>query len=177
MHDLPVPVVVVGNLSVGGAGKTPLVAALVRELAARGWRPGVVSRGYGGAAGRGDAAPVVVTADADPAVVGDEPLLLARRGVAVAVARDRVAAGHGAARGASAVRRRSSPTTACSTIASAAPSRSSSSTRRGDSATAGCCRPGRCASRRRASLQATAVVHHGAVAGADPWQARQQGTR
>ena len=92
VHDLPVPVVVVGNLCVGGAGKTPLVAALVRELAARGWRPGVVSRGYGGTAGRGDAAPVVVAADADPAVVGDEPLLLARRGVAVAVARDRVAA-------------------------------------------------------------------------------------
>jgi hypothetical protein len=46
---LPVPVVVVGNLVVGGSGKTPLVRALAEALAARGWRPGIVSRGYGGA--------------------------------------------------------------------------------------------------------------------------------
>jgi len=92
-HGLPVPVIVVGNITVGGSGKTPLVAALARELAARGWRPGIVSRGYGRrpATGSGDA-PLLVAADSDPALAGDEPVLLARGGVPVAVARDRVAA-------------------------------------------------------------------------------------
>ena len=54
---LPVPVIVVGNITVGGSGKTPLVAALADELAARGWRPGIVSRGYGrtGGGDRADA--------------------------------------------------------------------------------------------------------------------------
>lgn len=87
---LPVSVVVVGNVTVGGSGKTPLVAALVRELALRGWHPGVVSRGHG----RADAgAPPRVVAPDDPAAaVGDEPLLLARTGIPVAVGRDRVAA-------------------------------------------------------------------------------------
>ena len=88
---LPVPVIVVGNIAIGGTGKTPLVAALARELAARGWRPGVVSRGYGRDPGAGDA-PVLVSPDADASTVGDEPLLLARRGIPVAVGRDRVAA-------------------------------------------------------------------------------------
>ena len=50
---LPVPVLVVGNLGIGGAGKTPLTIALAQALRARGWRPGVVSRGYG----RSDASP------------------------------------------------------------------------------------------------------------------------
>src|ERR1700687_292832 len=45
-HRLPVPVVVVGNLTVGGSGKTPLTIALARALAERGWRPGIVSGGY-----------------------------------------------------------------------------------------------------------------------------------
>lgn len=86
---LPVPVVVVGNLIVGGAGKTPTVVALVHWLRARGWTPGVISRGYG----RHGGAPREVDAAATAHDVGDEPLLIARRGGApVVVARDRVAA-------------------------------------------------------------------------------------
>lgn len=86
---LPVPVVVVGNLSVGGTGKTPLVQALVRQLVDAGRRPGIVSRGYGRAA---DVVSEVLPG-ADPARSGDEPLLLARTtGLPVFVGRDRVAA-------------------------------------------------------------------------------------
>jgi tetraacyldisaccharide 4'-kinase len=86
---LDVPVVVIGNLYVGGTGKTPLTIELVRALALRGWRPGVVSRGYGADGGT----PRMVH-PADPASeVGDEPLLIARAtGVPVAVARSRAAA-------------------------------------------------------------------------------------
>ena len=86
---LPVPVVVVGNITVGGTGKTPLVIHLARALRALGRHPGIVSRGY-----RGDAAHVAeVTPGSDPGVVGDEPLLLARRSdCPVFVGRDRVAA-------------------------------------------------------------------------------------
>jgi tetraacyldisaccharide 4'-kinase len=89
IHRLPVPVIVVGNISVGGTGKTPVVAWLVGEALAMGFRPGIVSRGYGSSAGRG---PRLVT-PADTAVaVGDEPLLLARTtGVPVCVGTDRVA--------------------------------------------------------------------------------------
>lgn len=72
----PVPVIVVGNVSVGGTGKTPLTLALVEHLRQQGWRPGIVSRGYGGQAKR---YPQSVRADSDAAAVGDEPLLLARR--------------------------------------------------------------------------------------------------
>lgn len=86
---LPVPVVVVGNLTAGGSGKTPLVIALVDALRARGFHPGVVSRGYGGRA-RG---PLLVDDVCSPAEVGDEPCLIRRRtGVAVVVGRDRVRA-------------------------------------------------------------------------------------
>ncbi|MDR2452303.1 MAG: tetraacyldisaccharide 4'-kinase [Candidatus Accumulibacter sp.] len=86
---LPVPVVVVGNLTVGGAGKTPLTLWLAERLRESGRHPGILSRGYGGA-GRIEA----VTVDSDVAAVGDEPLLLARRsGVPVFVGRDRAAAG------------------------------------------------------------------------------------
>ena len=85
---VPVPVVVVGNLTVGGSGKTPCVIALAEALAARGWRPGIVSRGYGGR-GRVEA----VTLHSVASEVGDEPLLIARRtGCPVWVGRDRVAA-------------------------------------------------------------------------------------
>jgi tetraacyldisaccharide 4'-kinase len=89
-HRLPAPVVVVGNLSVGGTGKTPLVIWLARHLAAHGWRPGVVSRGYGGHAAR----PTLVGPDTDPHLAGDEPVLVARRaGCPVVVDRDRVRGG------------------------------------------------------------------------------------
>ncbi|MDR2113151.1 MAG: tetraacyldisaccharide 4'-kinase [Candidatus Accumulibacter sp.] len=92
--SLPVPVIVVGNLTVGGSGKTPLVLWLVERLRERGWRPGIVSRGYGGEGGEGGAVRPVFPAS-DAARVGDEPLLLARRsGVPVFAGRDRVAAGN-----------------------------------------------------------------------------------
>jgi tetraacyldisaccharide 4'-kinase len=87
---LPVPVVVIGNITVGGSGKTPLVAALSRALVERGWHPGIVSRGHGGARVHGS--PIVVAPDSDAREVGDEPVLLARTGIPVAVAVDRVAA-------------------------------------------------------------------------------------
>lgn len=73
---LPVPVIVVGNLTVGGTGKTPLVVWLVEFLRSQGFKPGVISRGYAGTAGTG---PRSVTVDSEPAQVGDEALLLARR--------------------------------------------------------------------------------------------------
>lgn len=86
---LPVPVVVIGNLTVGGTGKTPLVIHLALALRLLGRHPGIVSRGY-----RGDGAPVdEATAAGDPGAVGDEPVLLARRsGCPVFVGRDRTAA-------------------------------------------------------------------------------------
>lgn len=80
-HKLPVPVIVVGNLTVGGAGKTPLTYYLAQELALRGWHPGIVSRGYGGS----NLQPLEVTQQTDPALCGDEPLLLARTGLPVFV--------------------------------------------------------------------------------------------
>ena len=72
---LPVPVIVVGNISIGGTGKTPLVIWLVQLLRERGFEPGIVCRGYRGAAG----APQRAAADSDPRLVGDEAVLLARR--------------------------------------------------------------------------------------------------
>lgn len=85
----PVPVLVVGNLIAGGAGKTPTVIALVQALQGAGHRPGVVSRGHGRRAG------IVAPVDdgSDPLAVGDEPLLIRRRtGAPVWVGRDRHAA-------------------------------------------------------------------------------------
>lgn len=86
---LPVPVIVVGNISVGGVGKTPVVIDLVRRLREAGWSPGVVSRGYGGTVRR----PTPVGEQSDPAEVGDEPVMIATAtGCPVAVAPERVAA-------------------------------------------------------------------------------------
>lgn len=87
---LPVPVIVVGNLSVGGTGKTPLVLWLAAALRRHGFTPGILSRGYG----RQTDAPTEVNDGASAAEVGDEPLLLARAsGCPVWVGADRVAAG------------------------------------------------------------------------------------
>lgn len=85
---LPVPLVVIGNINVGGVGKTPLALALIEALSARGVPVGIVSRGYGGSLRE----PALISAETDPALCGDEPLLLAAAGVPVAVGRDRPAA-------------------------------------------------------------------------------------
>lgn len=88
-HRLPVPVVVVGNIFVGGTGKTPLTIWLAQSLREAGFHPGVVSRGYGA---DGDA-PRAVAPQALAQDVGDEPLLIAHRAQCpVYVGRDRVAA-------------------------------------------------------------------------------------
>ena len=87
---LPVPVLVVGNLTAGGTGKTPLTLALAQALRARGWHPGILSRGYGGR----HSTPMEVTSVSSPEEVGDEPVLMAGRLLApVWVGRARVAAG------------------------------------------------------------------------------------
>ena len=82
-NQIPVPLIVVGNLSVGGTGKTPLVIAIVEYLKSQGMNPGVVSRGYGG---RADAYPLLVSGHSKAAESGDEPLLIFQRtGVPVVV--------------------------------------------------------------------------------------------
>ena len=69
------PVIVVGNITVGGTGKTPLLMALITELRERGYKPGVVTRGYGG---RGGIYPVLVTENTSAEISGDEPLMIVR---------------------------------------------------------------------------------------------------
>jgi tetraacyldisaccharide 4'-kinase len=87
---LPVPVIVVGNIFIGGTGKTPLTIWLAEALRAAGMRPGVISRGHGGA----ESAPREVTPASRPLEVGDEPLLIAARaGCPVVVGRKRAEAG------------------------------------------------------------------------------------
>ncbi len=89
---LTVPVIVVGNITAGGTGKTPLVAWIARFLAQSGYRPGIVCRGYGG---RSSAWPQAVRAESDPASVGDESVVLARRAhCPVAAGPDRYEAAH-----------------------------------------------------------------------------------
>jgi tetraacyldisaccharide 4'-kinase len=86
----PVPVLVVGNVAVGGTGKTPIVIALCEALRGQGFAPGIVSRGYGA---NPPSFPYLVTTDSPVAASGDEPLLLARRtGCPVVIAPDRCAA-------------------------------------------------------------------------------------
>ncbi|MBO9355526.1 tetraacyldisaccharide 4'-kinase [Bordetella petrii] len=75
VYRAPVPVVVIGNIYVGGTGKTPVAIATVQALRARGWTPGVVSRGYGARVGP---RPRVGQGDLAPADYGDEPALIAR---------------------------------------------------------------------------------------------------
>ncbi len=87
---LPVTTVVVGNLSVGGSGKTPLTLFLAQQLLRHGYRPGIISRGYGGIA----TIPTAVHPYSNPTDVGDEPVLMAQgSGVPVFVARKRADAG------------------------------------------------------------------------------------
>lgn len=85
---LPVPVVIIGNINVGGVGKTPLTQALLAGFRQQGIKVGVISRGYGGSVLR----PTLVDERCSAAEVGDEPLLLAASGMPVVVGRDRVAA-------------------------------------------------------------------------------------
>lgn len=88
--EMPVPVIVVGNITVGGTGKTPITAWLARELGERGFAVGVVTRGY---RGRAKHWPQRVTAASDPRQVGDESVLLAKlTGCPVVAGPDRVAA-------------------------------------------------------------------------------------
>lgn len=85
-----VPVIIVGNITVGGTGKTPSVIWLVEWLKAKGYKPGIVSRGYKGS---GNHNPYFVTANTDPKIAGDEAVMLAQRNICpVVVGKHRVAA-------------------------------------------------------------------------------------
>lgn len=89
---LPVPVIVVGNISVGGTGKTPLTLWLAQQLVENGWHPGIVSRGYT-KGGKRQKTPHKVSVDDTANEVGDEPLLMAQRALCpVWIGRDRPAA-------------------------------------------------------------------------------------
>lgn len=93
-HKMPVPVVVIGNISAGGTGKTPLTLAIAQQLADAGLHPVIISRGYGGTAQQH---PVAQQDSAE--LVGDEPLLMARRKICpVWVGRDRAAVANAALR-------------------------------------------------------------------------------
>ncbi len=85
---IPVPVIIVGNITVGGSGKTPLTLWLAQQLIAHGHRPGIISRGFGGSS----ATPQEVFLDSSPDNMGDEPVLMAQRKLCpVWVGRDRPA--------------------------------------------------------------------------------------
>jgi len=94
-HKLAVPVIIVGNITVGGTGKTPLVIWLANWLRQQGFKPGVISRGYGGQTDASAAMPYWVEADSSPARVGDEALLIKRQtGCPVVVCPLRAEAAH-----------------------------------------------------------------------------------
>ncbi|MBE9532886.1 MAG: tetraacyldisaccharide 4'-kinase [Proteobacteria bacterium] len=88
---LTVPVIIVGNISVGGTGKTPFVIWLATQLQQAGFKPGIISRGYGGKA---ETYPQTVTPNSDPRIVGDEPIIITRQTACpMVVSPDRVEAG------------------------------------------------------------------------------------
>jgi len=74
-QHVPVPIIIVGNIRVGGTGKTPIVIALAQRLSQLGWKPGIISRGYGSV----QISPTQVHSKSDPMQVGDEPILIAKR--------------------------------------------------------------------------------------------------
>lgn len=87
-EQLLLPVIVIGNITVGGTGKTPLTLALAQQLVERGWHPLIISRGYGGNARQ----PRQVNENSDAHQVGDEPLMMARRNICpVWIGKDRAA--------------------------------------------------------------------------------------
>ena len=87
-YKMPVPVIVVGNITLGGTGKTPLVIWLALLLKSEGYKPGIISRGYGG---QSETWPVVVSPESDASQVGDEPVLIARQtGLPVVVGPSRI---------------------------------------------------------------------------------------
>jgi tetraacyldisaccharide 4'-kinase len=91
VNQIDVPVIIVGNISVGGTGKTPLVIWLADYFKSKGFKPGIISRGYGGKlSGKSQQ----VRPDSNPVLVGDEPVLIAKRTncpVAIAIQRRRAA--------------------------------------------------------------------------------------
>ena len=90
--DLTTPLIVIGNISLGGTGKTPLLITLSQELQKQGFKPGIISRGYGG---RAPSYPLAVNSDSDVSQSGDEAFLIAQKtGCPVYVDPDRSAALH-----------------------------------------------------------------------------------
>jgi len=88
---LAVPVIIVGNITVGGTGKTPLILWMARFLKQQGYKPGIISRGYGGSA---EQWPQWVDSQSSPELVGDEPVLMANRsGCPIVVGPERAKAG------------------------------------------------------------------------------------
>ena len=91
-EKLPAPVIVIGNINVGGSGKTPLTLWLAQQLLDNGWHPGIISRGHGGTATAAQA----VHYSSDPAIAGDEAVLMAQRKLCpVWIGHDRPAAARG----------------------------------------------------------------------------------
>lgn len=148
-HGVPVPVVVIGNVTAGGTGKTPLTITLVSRLQQAGWTPGVASRGYG----RDDAGTARwVDADTPVALGGDEPVLIAwKTGARVRVDTDRLPRRVPWSRPAATS---SCATTGCSITGWHAMSKSKSSTASAVMATDACCPPGHCANPQRVRASA-----------------------